>query len=90
MKELITHERLMQRLRFDAAIGALVWLPCQDVGDEFNKTMPGRRAGSIDKDGHYRITIDGRGYNGPELLWFFFNGEWPKARRARHSFRKAS
>ncbi|WP_411906270.1 hypothetical protein [Rhizobium mayense] len=83
MKDRITHERLLQRLRFDADIGALVWLSCPDVGEEFNRTMPGRRAGSIDKDGHYRITVDGLGYNGPELLWFYFSREWPKVRRAQ-------
>lgn len=90
MQERITHDRLLQRLRFDVMEGALVWLPCQGVGEEFNRTMPSRRAGSINKDGHFTITVDGQAYFGPELLWFYFTREWPKVRRARRPVRKVA
>jgi hypothetical protein len=87
MKERITHERLKQRLRFDHSTATFTWLACPDVGDKFNEQWAGRAAGSVDKDGWFTITVDGRRYHATELLWFYVTGQWPKARETKRKAR---
>lgn len=83
MKDRITHDRLKQRLRFDEGTAAFTWLECPDVGEKFNEQWAGKPAGSVDKDGWFTITVEGRRYHATELLWFYITGRWPAPRLNR-------
>ena len=83
MKDRISLERLKQRLHFDEATATFTWLPCPDVGEKFNEQWAGKSAGSVDKDGFFTITVDGRRYHATDLLWFYVTGKWPAARLSR-------
>ena len=88
MTDLISQARLRQRLHFEPTTGTFTWLPCSDVGEEFNAQWPGKAAGFVDQNGRRAITVDGRKYYAHELAWFYLTGEWQIIRGGTRALRK--
>jgi hypothetical protein len=64
--EMITHDRLKERLTYDPDTGSWAW----------NDT--GKTAGWCRKqDGRRKIKVDGKEYYSSVLAWFYMTGEWP-------------
>jgi len=60
---MITAERLRQLLTYDPVTGAFM------RGDQL--------AGGLDRQGYWRIKIDGRDYAAHRLAWLYMTGKWP-------------
>lgn len=71
---MIALERLKELLFYDPRIGKWFWLK-----NGCRKIFPGMLAGGYNKDGYWRIKIDGKGYLAHRLAWFYMTGKWPTA-----------
>lgn len=69
---LLTHERLLELLSYDAATGVLRWrvAPCKRI-------RAGSVAGFGSGSGHLRVKISRRTYAAHRLVWFHVHGQWP-------------
>lgn len=76
-KNLVTIERLRQRLAYDKSTGVFTWLHCDGVHKDFNKNLAGKQAGSVDREGYTRINLDSEAYYAHRLAWYFVTGEYP-------------
>jgi len=47
------------------------------IANAFNSTWPGRRAGSVKKDGRTDIYVSGMRLKAHRLVWLFETGAWP-------------
>ncbi|MDO3431165.1 HNH endonuclease signature motif containing protein [Rhizobium sp. CBN3] len=71
---MISAEQLREALHYDPGTGIFTWLKKVSA-----KTVIGRRAGTINKDGYRQISIYGRRYYEHRLAWFYMTGQWPSA-----------
>lgn len=69
---MITHERLLEVLRYDPETGYFVWI--ERVG---TRTPLGGIAGHFDKDGYRIIQLGGIKYRAGRLAWFYMTKTWP-------------
>jgi len=69
---LITHDRLLERIKYDPLTGAFTWLTHQ------KSTEIGKEAGCIDNCGYRKIAVDRHPYMGHRLAWFYVHKEWPE------------
>lgn len=67
-----TQERLKQLLSYDRDTGVFTWLV-----NRCGQAMAGQIAGSPDRAGYSRITVDGCSYRTHRLAWLYVTGEWP-------------
>lgn len=74
---MITQERALARLSYDAETGYLVWKPRVDDRRGWNKRYAGRRAGSASAGGYVELSIDGEAYLAHRIIWLMVHGEWP-------------
>lgn len=70
----LTVARLRFVLKYDPPSGQFVWL--KSTG---SRAVIGRVAGSVGKNGHRYISVDGEKYLASRLAWLWMNGEWPAA-----------
>lgn len=72
---MITHEQLVDVLRYDANEGRFYWLK------KGRGIRPSRncQAGSFDAHGYGQIRIDGKTYKEHRLVWLYVHGEFPTA-----------
>jgi hypothetical protein len=68
----ITLERLREVLHYDPLTGIFTWRVKQ------GRNGPGKRAGSVKKDGYRDIGIDGKTYREHRLAWMYMEGEFPE------------
>lgn len=71
---MITHERLLEVMRYDPATGAFVWKV-----RAANCVRVNRPAGGIHPLGYRVISIEGKKYYAHRLAWFYVHGVWPPA-----------
>ena len=69
---MITQKRLKELLDYDPNTGIFI---CRV--DRRGGLKKGDRAGWFDKNGCYRIRLDGNNYSAGKLAWLFMTGEWP-------------
>lgn len=74
---LITLERLKQRLTYDPVSGILTWNYCEGIHRDFNDSHAGKPAGSLSKDGYVALTVDRRYYFAHRLGWYCVTGQYP-------------
>lgn len=70
---MLTQARLMELLRYDDESGEFFW----KVRTGGTATA-GRRAGTVYKDGHSRITINYKSYKKSAVVHLYKTGAWPK------------
>lgn len=72
----LTHDRLIDVLRYDPETGEFTWI----VGGRGHRGKSiGDKAGCVHPTlGYVLIGVDGRRYYGHRLAWFYMTGEWPK------------
>ena len=67
----LTLERVQELLEYDVSAGNFRWL-------RTSRTMKaGAVAGSVERDGYVRISIDGTRYRAHRLAWLLQRGQWP-------------
>lgn len=69
----LTAERVRAAFDYDGATGVFRWRTTHTN----SKKKPGDYAGSIDRLGYVRITIDGERHLAHRLAWLHVHGEWP-------------
>lgn len=69
----LTANRVRELLDYDAATGQFTWLVTAS-----RVATAGSRAGSMDRNGYIRISLDGRRYLAHRLAWLMTHGEWPR------------
>lgn len=69
---MITHEELLEALRYDPASGLFYWREKNSW-----RTKIGDVAGTPMKRGYWKITVRGRSYYAHRLAWFYVYGVWP-------------
>ena len=67
----LTHERLKELLSFDDETGRFKWIARR------GHMTAGMAAGSLHKDGYYRVAIDKKSYLLHRLAWLYVYGSWP-------------
>jgi hypothetical protein len=72
--KLVLHERLLDLIEYNPDTGVWVW---KETRDRRRKRLVGKRAGGLDHDGYWRISLDGRYYRSGRLAWFFVTKQWP-------------
>jgi hypothetical protein len=71
--EVITAERLREKLHYEPSIGVFKWRIAR------SKARVGAVAGTAGgNDGYRKIWIDGREYKESRLVWLYMTGEWPR------------
>ncbi|QAX31287.1 SNF2-related protein [Leisingera sp. NJS204] len=83
-REYPTQEALRAAFEYDAQ-GFLVHRPRVDSMGRPNKRYEGKRAGNLDSNGRWRITLDGVFYEGHRLIWIWHNGQIPEGRVVDHA-----
>lgn len=79
MKDILTHENLLQILHYDPETGFFTWKYRHDMAKEWNTRYAGTQAGYLDPSrGYYRIKINRKFYKSHRLAWLYMTGEWPK------------
>lgn len=68
----ITQERLKELLHYDPDTGIFTWIKKSSP-----KTLIGSTAGSLSREGYWRIMIDGKSYKTHRLAWLYVYGEFP-------------
>jgi YrbI family 3-deoxy-D-manno-octulosonate 8-phosphate phosphatase len=85
----ITLEYLRSILHYDPKTGIFTWKTRTDVPKEWNTRFAGSQAGSDDKNGRWKILINGYQYRANRLAWFYVYGVWPPKKvdhKNRNSF----
>jgi len=72
-RNLLTHKRLLETLRYDPDTGLFTRLVQLAA-----RALKGSIAGSVGKDGRRRIRLDKEQFFAARLAWFYMTGEWPK------------
>lgn len=74
----ITHERLLERLRYDPHTGDFVFRThrCSN--------LIGRVAGSVMSTGYVEVQVDKKRFLAHRLAWFYMKGAWPKSNLDHH------
>lgn len=67
----LTAERLREVVTYDPATGVLRWRIAR------GRAKVGAVAGSPEKKGYLRISIDGRRFKAHRLAWLYVKAEWP-------------
>ena len=70
---MITQLQLKEVLVYDPESGIFTWISTRN-----NFRKAGSIAGSVNKFGYIRITIDEKRYMAHCLAWLYMTGEWPK------------
>lgn len=70
---MITRDRLLEILEYDAAIGHFRW----KERPKLKCFLVGQVAGAFTR-GYRYISIDGRRYLEHRVVWLLFTGEWPR------------
>lgn len=73
MKEMISHEDLLERLAYDEESGVFTWKVRRG-----RKAYPGAVAGSLESLGYRQIGTSGRLYMAHRLAWFYVHKSWPE------------
>ena len=68
----LTQERLNEVLDYDPDTGVFVWRKTRN-----SRCVKGCVAGSINRDGYIRISIDYTKHRAHRLAWLYVYGEWP-------------
>lgn len=71
---MVTHERLLEVLRYEPDEGRFYWIKQEGRGIKRSKNG---QAGSFDAHGYGQVVIDGKIYKEHRLVWFYIHGEWP-------------
>ena len=72
-KRLLTHEELLDALKYDAETGIFTWLK-----PKANRVKTGDIAGTIRKaTGYVAICVGSKFYMAHRLAWFYVHGTWP-------------
>lgn len=71
MKTRITHERLLELVRYDQDSGVFTWIAKRE------HCRPGAAVGYLMPVGYISICLDARKYYGHRLAWFYVHGVWP-------------
>jgi hypothetical protein len=71
-----TAERVRKLLHYDPATGAFTWL-FQTYRNSDRPLNRPKKAGSLDRFGYWRISIDGLAYTASNIAWLYMTGEWP-------------
>lgn len=72
MTDRLDATRLREVVTYDPETGKFAWRTT--LGGH---VKAGRRAGSHQQDGYFRVRIDGRLYLAHRLAWLYMTGEWP-------------
>jgi Demerecviridae HNH endonuclease len=72
---IILHERLKEILDYNPDTGVFKWRCRNNKKSRFKE---GDVAGSLNRKGYRRVTVDGREYKEHRLAWFYMTGTWPK------------
>ena len=75
VKHPLTHDRLLQMLRYDQASGDFVWINVRAGKGSGRKS---RLAGSKHSAGYVSIRVDGDPYLAHRLAWFYVTTVWPE------------
>ncbi len=77
---MITHNRLIEVLRYNSKTGEFFWIKEQAGGRGRRKVVKaGDLAGSVHKhNGYVVIYIDTKAYFAHRLAWFYVHKAWPK------------
>ena len=73
MKELLSHDELIDRLDYDSSTGFFYWKKSQR-----GKISKDKRAGRAHTKGYRQICFNGFLYMEHRLAWFYIYKEWPK------------
>jgi hypothetical protein len=69
----LTHERLLELLRYDPETGDFYWLVANS-----NRSKAGAKAGWFSKaSGYWKLNIDGCRYQAHRVAFFYMKGRWP-------------
>jgi hypothetical protein len=68
---ILTQQRLKELLQYDPDAGVFVWNVTRSTA------KVGDRAGTYDKRGYVRISIDSVVYAAHRLAWLYIHGAWP-------------
>jgi len=68
----LTLEQVQELLAYNSATGAFIWRAQRGTA------VPGRLAGSVEKDGYRRIKIYRKHYQASHLAWLLTTGTWPQ------------
>lgn len=74
---MLTHERLLSVLTYDAELGTFTWKRTARSLTGRRLWNAGKSAGWIEASGYGRLTVDGRTYLAHRLAWFYVHGAWP-------------
>ncbi len=75
-----TAEEVREALDYDPETGAFKWRRRIDVPEGWNTQFAGKRAGSINNNGHLIIAINKRDFPASYLAWMWVTGLWPLAK----------
>lgn len=71
-REVITHARLLERLKYDPQTGVFTWRITFG-----KKAKVGEVAGKLKPDGRWYIGVDYKEYQRSRLAWYYMTGEYP-------------
>ena len=73
----MTQDELKSRLHYDPETGIFTWLDNPDLAYNVNARIKGKKAGSINKSGYWRILIQGKTYRAHRLAFLYVYGRMP-------------
>ena len=71
----MTADDLKELFNYNEITGDLIWLIALNPK---KPQLVGKRAGSIDTNGHRSVTIKGKTYPATHIIWCMVTGKWPK------------
>ena len=78
MTDLITAEYVRDILDYNAETGDFTWRRREEMPLKWNARFAGHKAGSMAKNGYFRVTINYVDYFAHRLAWLYVTGSWPK------------
>ncbi len=77
-RDLITPQRLRERLRYDPESGKLFWRDCADMPNNWRARFAGVEAfKSINPHGYRNGTVENNVFLAHRVIWAMIHGEWP-------------